>query len=270
MNELALGTLKIMPTKEATQALGVSVDTVQNVCKTLQATSENFPKFSQGQRAVYNEQQVQVKEIKLESQSRKVMTVAEVARVLGYDSEYLRKKCTELGFTKNGVKTVLNEEQVTKLKSVLVPRSSDMKVRGQNAVTHLEMLQNIQRDMQWLISYNAELQAENERQKQELALQQPKVDTYNRIANSTGLKTMQEVAKILKIGSNTLFSVLRDKGVFYRSNGVNLPQEKYIKQGLFEVKEEPYKRDNKDFVYTRVFATAKGLLWLEKQIDTQK
>ena len=134
MNELALGTLKIMPTKEATQALGVSVDTVQNVCKTLQATSENFPKFSQGQRAVYNEQQVQVKEIKLESQSRKVMTVAEVARVLGYDSEYLRKKCTELGFTKNGVKTVLNEEQITKLKSVLVLRSSDMKVRGQNAV----------------------------------------------------------------------------------------------------------------------------------------
>lgn len=60
------------------------------------------------------------------------MTVDEVASVLGYDSEYLRKKCTELGFTRNGVKTVLNEKQVTKLKSVLVPRSSDMKVRGQN------------------------------------------------------------------------------------------------------------------------------------------
>jgi phage antirepressor YoqD-like protein len=213
MNELSLSIEKTMTTKEVAEALGVSVDTVQNACKTLQATSENFPKFRQGQRAVYNEQQVTA--IKLELQNHS-------------------------------------------------------KVNALSPKTTLEKQLLIQQAMQLQAEMIAELQAEIEAQKQELALQQPKVDTYNRIANATGLKTMQEVAKILKIGSNTLFSVLRDKGVFYRSNGVNLPQEKYIKQGLFEVKEEPYKRDNKDFVYTRVFATAKGLLWLEKQIDTQK
>lgn len=137
-----------------------------------------------------------------------LVSVDEVASILGYDSEYLRKKCAELGYTQNGKKTMLNEEQVTTLKSMLVPRTSDMKVRGQNAVTHLEMLQNIQRDMQWLISYNAELQKEVEAQKQKIALDAPKVDTYNRIANATGLKTMQEAAKILHIGSNTLFFCL--------------------------------------------------------------
>lgn len=80
---------------------------------------------------------------------------------------------------------------------------------------------------------------------------------------------MQEVAKILHIGSKTLFAILRDKKIFYRekSNGVNIPIEKYIKQGLFEVKEEPYRKDGKDCVYTRIFATAKGLLWLEKIIQ---
>ena len=202
----------------------------------------------------------------------RTMTVKEIAEALGMAEITIRKKAVELfpDCVKNGVATRLTERQVTQLKQSLTPRNLISKYKVDSATTDLEMFQNVQKCMQWLSMKNAELQAEIERQKQELVLQQPKVDTYNRIANSTGLKTMQEVAKILKIGSNTLFSVLRDKGVFYRSNGVNLPQEKYIKQGLFEVKEEPYKRDNKDFVYTRVFATAKGLLWLEKQIDTQK
>lgn len=62
------------------------------------------------------------------------MSVDEVASVLGYDKEYLRKRCAELGFTRNGVKTALTEEQVSKLKSILIPRTSDMKVRGQNAM----------------------------------------------------------------------------------------------------------------------------------------
>lgn len=48
------------------------------------------------------------------------MSVDEVASVLGY--------------TRNGVKTALTEEQVSKLKSILIPRTSDMKVRGQNAM----------------------------------------------------------------------------------------------------------------------------------------
>lgn len=71
----------------------------------------------------------------------KTMTIRDVADALGYDSEYLRKKCAELGFTQNGKKTLLNEVQVTVLKNSLIPRTSDMKIRGQNAVTHLEMLQ---------------------------------------------------------------------------------------------------------------------------------
>lgn len=82
--------------------------------------------------------------------SGKTMSVDEVASVLGYDKEYLRKRCAELGFTRNGVKTALTEEQVSKLKSILIPRTSDMKVRGQNAVTSLERHQTIMLAMKYL------------------------------------------------------------------------------------------------------------------------
>ena len=168
------------------------------------------------------------------------MTVDEVACVLGYDSEYLRKKCAELGFTRNGVKTLLNEEQVTKLKSVLIPRSSDMKVRGQNAVTHLEMLQNIQRDIQWLISYNAELQAENERQAQELKEAVPKVEFYNAVTDSKDCIDIGQVAKVLNVryvGRNKLFEILRNKNVLDRKNQ---PYQKYVDLGYFRVVETSF------------------------------
>jgi phage antirepressor YoqD-like protein/transposase len=271
MNELALGIEKTMTTKEVAAALNVSVDTIQNACKKLQATSENFPKFSQGQRAVYNEAQVTAIKLKLQNHS-KVMTVDEVARVLGYDSEYLRKKCTELGFTKNGVKTFLNEEQVTKLKSVLVPRSSDMKVRGQNAVTHLEMLQNIQRDMQWLISYNAELQAENEAQKQQLAIAEPKAQWFDDVADSSNLVEIGTVGKMLGIGQNNFFAILQMNKVIYKKCVDDIEYylayseyEKYFKSVPIPFK----KSDGTKLTRNKLMFTQGGAQWAEKRFSTK-
>lgn len=151
-------------------------------------------------------------ELELFERTEKTMTVDEVAKTLGYDSEYLRKKCSELGFTKNGVKTLLNEEQVTKLKNELVPRTSDMKIRGQNAVTKLEMLQNIQRDMQWLISYNEELKAENERMK-------PKEIVYDDFLSRDKFCNFRDAANYFKVGQKALMDVLKSKYIYKNSVG---------------------------------------------------
>ena len=61
---------KTMTTKGVAEALGVSVDSVQNAAKALQATSEDFPKFTQGQRAVYNEAQVTAIKLELQNHSK--------------------------------------------------------------------------------------------------------------------------------------------------------------------------------------------------------
>ena len=207
----------------------------------------------------------------------KTMTTKELAETLGVDVDTVNLTVNRLGFSEVHRKStggrptkVFTEAQATLIKQEIQKHhnlksrqiekvSTDLEVIG-NAINAFKALQDLYTQKE------AEYKATIESQKQQLAIARPKAATYDRIADSSGLKTIQEVAKILHVGSNSLFSILRDSGILYKTNGVNLPHQKYIERGYFEVKEEPYERDGKDFVYTRVFATPKGLLWLEKKI----
>ena len=70
---------------------------------------------------------------------------------------------------------------------------------------------------------------------------------------------------LLGYGEKTYFATLRGLGILFKDNGVNLPKREYINQGYFEVKEEPYESNGNTYLYSRVYVTAKGLLWLEKK-----
>ena len=210
--------------------------------------------------------------------NEKTVTTKELAQALNVSVDTITRTAAKIldlsavqrRVINGGQSMIFDEVQATMLKKEIAKHHNLASRQIDTATTELEVIANALnafKALQDLYTHKeAEYKATIEAQKEKIALDAPKVDTYNRIANATGLKTMQEAAKLFGIGSKTLFAVLRDRGIFYKTNGVNLPAEKYIKRGLFEVKEEPYKRDNKDFVYTRVFATAKGLLWLEKQI----
>ncbi len=72
MNELSLfePEEKVMTTREIATVLNVSVDTVQGAIKHLSATSENFPKFRQGQTPRFNEMQVTAIKLELQNHSK--------------------------------------------------------------------------------------------------------------------------------------------------------------------------------------------------------
>lgn len=163
------------------------------------------------------------------AKNEKLMSVSEVASILGYDSEYLRKKCSELGFTQNGKKTMLNEKQVVALKNMLVPRTSDMKIRGQEAVTRLEMMQNIQRDMQWLMTFNAELQRQLDEEKatNNLLMHTKKTYTASELAKEIGMKSAIELNRWLE-----------EKGIQFKRNNTWLPVSKYSDKDYYEIKQE--------------------------------
>jgi phage antirepressor YoqD-like protein len=209
--------------------------------------------------------------------SEEVVTTKQLADILGVDVRTVQMTAKRiLDPTKvlsrviNGGKSMIfDEKQATFIKQEIQKHHNLASRQIDTVSTEFEENQVIANAMAILQRRNVELQKRVKEAERQLTEQAPKVATYNRIANATGLKSIQEVAKILHIGSKTLFAILRDKKIFYRekSNGVNIPVEKYIKQGLFEVKEEPYRKDGKDCVYTRIFATAKGLLWLEKIIQ---
>lgn len=66
----------------------------------------------------------------------------------------------------------------------------------------------------------------------------PMAEFYEAVTASPGSMSMNQVAKVLEmegIGRNRLFRILREKQVLFRENGVNVPYDRYMHRGLFEV-----------------------------------
>lgn len=101
---------------------------------------------------------------------------------------------------------------------------------------------------------------------------QPKAEVYNRICNSESLKPVDQVASNLGYGKNNFFALMRGMGIFYYSSKdaegkkVNLPKQKYKDCGYFVTKEEPYSRGDQDCLYTKIYVTGKGEIWLTKKL----
>lgn len=88
---------------------------------------------------------------------------------------------------------------------------------------------------------------------------EPKAEIFEHISNAENLLTLNDAAKSLGIGRNTLMQNLRNQSVL-RAN--NTPYQKYIDSGYFEVKVKPIKIGDSDTNYIQTFVTGKGLTWL--------
>jgi phage antirepressor YoqD-like protein len=101
----------------------------------------------------------------------------------------------------------------------------------------------------------------------QLKVQEPLVAIANNFLESSTLKTTLQVSKELGIGEKILFKILREEKIFYYTwqNGkrVNLPYERHITAGRFEVKNKTveYKKSDGTIArvnYSQVRFTAKG------------
>lgn len=85
---------------------------------------------------------------------------------------------------------------------------------------------------------------------------------YEDLLSTEGLLSINTVAKELQIGEYTLFAYLRGKKVFfYDKDNVNVPYERFRKEGKFLVKETPCHDGNTRSV---TYATRKGLDYIRK------
>lgn len=85
---------------------------------------------------------------------------------------------------------------------------------------------------------------------------------YDDLISTEGLMQINTVAKELGIGEYTLFAYLRRKKVFfYDKDKVNVPYERFRKEGKFAVKETPC-HDGK--IRSTTYATKKGLDYIRK------
>lgn len=85
---------------------------------------------------------------------------------------------------------------------------------------------------------------------------------YDDLMSTEELMPINTMAKELKIGEHKLFEFLRQKKVFfYDKNNINVPYERFRKEGKFEVKETPC-RDGK--IRSVTYGTKKGLDYTRK------
>lgn len=85
---------------------------------------------------------------------------------------------------------------------------------------------------------------------------------YDDLMNTEGLMSINTMAKELGVGEYKLFSFLRDKKIFfYDKDMVNVPYERFRKEGKFVVKETPC-HDGE--IRSVTYATKKGLEYVRK------
>ena len=85
---------------------------------------------------------------------------------------------------------------------------------------------------------------------------------YDTLMSTEGLIDINTMAKELGIGEYKLFAFLRDKKVFfYNKDMINIPYERFRKEGKFQVKESPCRDGN---IRSTTYATKKGLEYVRK------
>lgn len=85
---------------------------------------------------------------------------------------------------------------------------------------------------------------------------------YDDLMNTEGLMSINTMAKELQIGEYKLFAFLRNKKIFfYDKDMVNIPYERFRKEGKFVVKETPCHDGN---IRSVTYATKKGLNYVRR------
>lgn len=206
------------------------------------------------------------------------MSVKEVADVFGVSPEAIKRVVRKIFPNKmqNGKPTYLDEREVAciskEMKTDYHAAQPTNQVCRSEITTELEVLANYKAANDAFIALlqqkNAELTKIN-------AEQRPKAIVYDKICNAEGLKPVDQVASNLGFGKNTFFSLLRGMGIFFYSakdsegRRTNLPKREYTERGYFVTKEEPYRRGDKDCLYTKIYVTGKGEAWLAGKLRNE-
>ena len=105
-----------------------------------------------------------------------------------------------------------------------------------------------------------EKEEENQQLTQVVEEAKPKAQAFERAMDAKNLHSMKEVAHLMGVGRNELFKYLREAKIL---NASNLPYQRYINSGYFEVK---HSEKNGHFFNTTL-ATQKGMGWLVMNKD---
>ena len=213
--------------------------------------------------------------------NEKTMTVKEVAEALGVSTDTVKNCIRRIMPNKmqNGKTTYLNEIEVSAIskelksnayveKHLTYEESSQVK----NAVTAMELQQNFYQAAQAYAKYleaeKARLEAENEAQKNRLAITEPKAKWYDDFGDGTNLFEIGAVGKELEpygLGALKIFDRLKADKIIYEktTDGVKSYYAYFSYKKYFAYRNNSFtKKDGKRISYQRLMFNALGKQWI--------
>jgi len=156
--------------------------------------------------------------------TEKTYTIKEISKMIDVPTQTIknsvRKNFPNLMI--NGSTTRLNEQEVSVIsKQLKVAHNSNLSSTGQVAMTELEETEVVVNAMRIL---NRKVQS-----------LQPKAEKYDLLMDVKNNIDVEKFAKSVGIGRNTMFKQLRDIGLLISGSSKNIPYQRYIEQGIFEV-----------------------------------
>ena len=95
----------------------------------------------------------------------------------------------------------------------------------------------------------------------------PKAESYDSLMSTDGLFSMSNTAKILNYqgaGPQNIFKVLAVENIFFKRGDRYSVYQEYIRRGYFQEKATTYRHGDRIEAYKQIFATPKGLDWLDR------
>ena len=195
------------------------------------------------------------------------------------DNEKGRKIVTTLGgnqelwfLTEDGMYEVLMQSRKPKAKEAKKEIKQILKdIRKHGAYMTPEKIEEVLLNPDTIINLANQLKserAERERLEKKITADAPKVLFANQLAKSKDLSPVGDYAKTLctggfEIGEIRLFKWLRDNKILQNSN---LPYQRYIISGVFQVKKGVYLEGGVHKQYMQTLITPKGQLYLFKKM----
>lgn len=214
-----------------------------------------------------------------------VMTTAQVAEALNVGESTVKRAVEKLGSVLGGVSKnsqggyLFNERQVTAIKQEIAKHHNLASRQIDKASTELEVLQNYKQATEAMIAMltakTEALKAENEAQKQRLAIVEPKAKWYDDFADCTGLIEIGAVGKHLEkygLGAQKIFTRLKDDGIIYEKtvDGVKSYFAYFRYRQYFAYRNGKYEKpDGKKIAYSKLMCTKAGAQWLESKYSVQ-
>jgi phage antirepressor YoqD-like protein len=204
----------------------------------------------------------------MSNQNNQFMTIKEVARVYSVNEITIRRAIKKLfpDLIKNGITTLINELQATRISQYLKSNQYVLKINPDKIVevTKREKLETIAAAQNYLIEMVSELKAENKELKDDKIKNQPKVEFYETVIESKDAVPIGEVAKRLseyKLGQNNLYQFLRSHQILQYNN---LPYQRYIDRGYFRVIMQKFNAGDKVKTRSKTLAYPKGMDFIRK------